>query len=200
MKRFLILFMLVASFANLCLGREMRADAMYGVRYAQEQVAQLPDDEHKPYLTIVGNQGDPRYQTICQWFDSNATLQGIKDQCHFSTIPTQSPHFFERLAPGYRELPCVRLHDAQGNIAVEFAGNQLPMTADALAHGLNQQASVAACFRRTPNRVPNDPAPQPLPAPKPQGNHFPWILLGVLVTVGGGLGLAKGWRDLYHKK
>lgn len=199
MKRMLFIVALLC--ATPTLAREtMKADAAYGVRYIAEQVVQLPQDEQKPYLTVVGSQSDPQFKTLCDWFDSNPTLHDIKNQTHFSAIPTQSAHWFERLAPTYHNVPAVRLQDASGNIVAEFSGNQLPMTADALAHGLNRQASVAECFRRTPNHN-SDPAPQPLmPAPKPHGNTFPWLLLGVLVTVGGGLGLAKGWRDLYYKK
>jgi len=194
MKRFLIVLVLLAAFANLCLGREtMHADAAYGVKYVAEQVVELPRDQQRPYLTIIGSQSDPRFQTLCDWFDRHPTLRAIKDQTHFNAIPTQSPHFLERLSPTYRETPCIRLQDASGNIVAEFAGNELPFTSDALARGLNTQARN--CFRRPDV----DPAPQPLmPAPQPQ-SHFPWILLGGLTAAGAGLGLAKQWHDT-HKR
>jgi hypothetical protein len=172
----------------------MRADAAYGVKYAAEQV-ELPKDQSRLYLTVVGNQSDPRYRTICEWFDRNPTLREMRDQTHFSAIPKSSPHWFERLAPNYRETPCVRLQAASGDIVAEFAGSDLPMTADALAHGLNGRAKN--CFRRTPDDV--DPTPQPLPAPVPRQQHFPWIALGLLTAAGSGLGFGKQWYDTYYK-
>jgi hypothetical protein len=192
MKQLLVVLLLLMS-APAFARDVMRADAAYGVKYAAEQV-ELPQDHNKLYLTIVGNQHDPRYRTLCDWFEQNPTLRAMRDQTHYSTIPTQSPHFWERLAPGYRATPSVRLQQANGQVLVEFAGSELPMTADALAHGLNGRAKN--CFRRTPE---TDPTPQPLPAPSPHERHFPWVMLGILTAVGSGLGFATQWYYTYKK-
>src|SRR4051812_27048956 len=75
----LALVLLVGSFASPCLG-EMKADAAYGVRYAKEQVFDLPQDQNKPYLTVFGVEGDSRYKAVKEWFNTNETLIAIKDQ------------------------------------------------------------------------------------------------------------------------
>jgi hypothetical protein len=175
----LALVLLVGSFASPCLG-EMKADAAYGVRYAKEQVFDLPQDQNKPYLTVFGESNDSRYKTVKSWFDTNETLIAIKNQTHFNTISTNSVEFREDYAACTPPTLVVRMQ-APGvdQPVVELVGAQVPMTADALARHLNTQASSAECFRRKAPKNQNhqvvivnpgqngDPAPQPLPPGKP---------------------------------
>jgi hypothetical protein len=220
MIRFLLALVLMAgSFASPCLG-EMKADAAYGVRYAKEQVFDLPQDQDKPYLTVFGNANDSRYNSVKAWFNTNETLIAIKNQTHFNTIPTNSVEFREDYAACTPPTLVVRLQ-APGvdQPIVELVGAQVPMTADALARHLNTQASHAECFRRkAPKNQQNqvvivnpgqngDPAPQPLPSPTKPGKPAlkkaaPLWPLSVGLTVlaaivGAFFGIRHEWKAKY---
>lgn len=183
----------------------MKADATHGVRYATERVVDLPQDRDTPYLTVFGAKNDPRTQALVQWFEKHNTLKAIKDQTHYRVIYTDDPMFERASVPA---LPCVRMNAADRETMVEFSGDQIPMSADALAKGLNKQASEAECLRRRrqaqPQPAPNpdtDPAPAPLvkPTPKPPApkETIPWLLLGILAVLGGLAGAYKYFGDLY---
>jgi len=191
----------------------MKADPAYGVRYAQEKVATLPNDQETPYLTLFGDRNDPKFREMVTWFDANETLNGIKTQTHWNVIYTDNPLYGERYAATMPALPCVRLQAVTEEQPVaEYSGVSVPMTADALARGLNSTASSAKCFlpwRRnhncpTPSPQPKpihvDPPAPPLPPTPPGPKHeaFPWLLLAMLTAVGGSLGAVKHVRDIYY--
>jgi len=194
----------------------MKADPAYGVRYAQEKVVTLPQDQDTPYLTLFGDRNDAKFREIVGWFDANEMLVGIKNQTHFNVIYSDTAMYRDRYASTMPALPCVRLQAADEDQPVaEYAGLNVPMTADALARGLNATASSAECFRRRPHgRQPDpqpqptprphpDPAPQPLPQPTPtppvpRPRDMTWLLLGVLGVIGGTIGAAKHFSDVYH--
>lgn len=187
----------------------MKADPAYGVRYAEEQVVTLPQDQSTPYLTVFGDRNDPRLQTIVKWFDTNRTLQGIRQQTHFNVIYADQAMYRDRYASTVPALPCVRLQaNNEDEPVAEFSGNNIPLTADALARGLNTRATNAECFRRrhvcpTPNPVeppappvtpPGPPGPPPVPKPK----NVTWLVIVLLGLVGGVAGAAKYFSDLYN--
>ena len=87
----------------------MKADAAYGVVYAQEKVVTLPQDQETPYLTLFGDRNDARFNEVVGWFTTNKTLVGIKDQTHFNVIYSDDPMYRERYAATVPALPCVRL-------------------------------------------------------------------------------------------
>ncbi len=185
----------------------MKADAAYGVRYAQEKVLALPQDQETPYLTLFGERNDPKFREMVKWFDANGALVAMKKQTHFNVIYSDTPMYRERYASTMPALPCVRLQAVgEDEPAAEFAGINVPMTADALARGLNAQAASAECFRgrhRQPQPIepPVDPPPQPLPPvtpPPAPKSDLTWALLGVLAVAGLGLGVAKHFSDAYH--
>ena len=195
----------------------MKADPAYGVRYAQEKVVALPQDQDTPYLTLFGDRNDWKFTEMVKWFDTNETLAGIKGQTHWNVIYTDNPLYAERYAGTVPALPCVRLQAVGEDQSVaEYAGANVPMTADALAKGLNSAAGSAECFlpwRRnhncpTPHPQPPkplhvDPPAPPLPPappgpPAPRQESLPWLLLVILTAVGGGLGAVKHVRDVYY--
>ena len=187
----------------------MKADPAYGVRYAQEQIVTLPQDQEMPYLTLFGNRNDPKFLVMVKWFETNETLIGIKNQTHFNVIYSDMAMYRDRYASTIPALPCVRLQAVnEDQPVVEYSGIKVPMTADALAKGLNTSASNAECFRRRcpkPQPQPKPPAPihidqpvQPLPPPTPKSDSFPWLLFGVLTIVGGALGAKKYVKDTYR--
>ena len=199
--KFLYAMLLGFACCNPCMA-EMKADAAYGVAYIQEQVVELPQDQFKPYITVFGNPSDARYQAVVKWFDTNQTLATIKDGTHFNVIPTNSVMFRDRYAATTPNALVVRLQavDVDQPI-VELVGNQVPMTADALANHLNSTASSAECFRRQRcEPAPNtDPKPQPLSPPAPpvakSGPIWPCIVAVIVSSLGCfGIGIAREWR------
>lgn len=191
----------------------MKADAAYGVRYAEERIVTLPQDQEKPYLTLFGDRSNPKFRDMVKWFQTNDLLVGIKDQTHFNVIYSDTAMYRDRYAASVSALPCVRLQAVgEAEPVVEFAGVHVPMTADALAKGLNTSASSAECFRRRrccPQPAPAppldvDPAPQPIDTPPPpvptpsKPRNLTWHLLAVLGVLGLGLGAAKHFSDVYH--
>jgi hypothetical protein len=187
----------------------MKADPAYGVRYAQEKVVTLPQDQETPYLTLFGDRNDPKFREMVKWFDTNETLVGIKTQTHWNVIYVDSAMYRERYAVTVPALPCVRLQAVgEDQPVAEYSGVNVPMTADAMAKGLNSTASSAECFRRRhccpqpqPQPIHVDPPTPPLPPtppPAPKPHDFTWLLLGVLALVGGALGAAKHFSDVYH--
>lgn len=188
----------------------MKADPAYGVRYAEEKVVTLPQDQETPYLTLFGDRNDPKFRAMVKWFEANETLVGVRNQTHFNVIYSDQPIYRDRYAATILALPCVRLQAVDEDQPVaEYSGEGVPMTADALAKGLNMLATNAECFRRHRHSCPQ-PEPQPIhvdppapplppsPPPAPKKDPFPWLLLGVLAAAGGTLGAAKHLRDVYY--
>ncbi len=209
-----VALLVAASCAPVCAGDPVtKADPAYGVRYTEEKVVALPQDQETPYLTLFGDRNDPKFNAMVKWFETNQTLAGIKSQTHWNVIYTDTAMYQERYASTMPALPCVRLQatDEERPVA-EYAGANVPMTAEALAKGLNASASYAECFRRwrhnhsQPQPTPQpliphpDPAPQPLPVPPPVPKQpdLTWVLLVVLGLAGAGLGAAKHFSDVYH--
>jgi hypothetical protein len=207
-----VALLVAASCAPVCAGDPVtKADPAYGVRYTEEKVVALPQDQETPYLTLFGDRSDPKFNEMVKWFETNPTLVGIKSQTHWNVIYTDTAMYQERYASTMPALPCVRLQaTSEEQPVAEYAGVNVPMTPDALAKGLNTSATSAECFRHwrhnrsqpqpqplTPVRP--DPTPQPLPVPPaPKPHDMTWVLLGVLALVGGAVGAAKHFSDIYH--
>jgi hypothetical protein len=177
----------------------------------------LPQDQNRPYLTIFGDPRDARFQEIVTWFETQHTLIEFKRQTHYNVITTDSVLYRDRYADTVDQLPLIRLQTANvDDEAIEFKGNSIPMSADALGKGLNTKASQVECFRRRPknqnviivNPQPDNvappyvsPGPQPLPpSPAPSAARVPWLFLGILFLVGGVAGAIKHFRDIYSGK
>lgn len=204
MKRFLIAVVLLVACATPSLAAtNYRADAAYGVRYATEKVVELPRDNGKPYLTVIGSNADPRFHVLKEWFEQNETLAAIAGQTHYNPIAIEDPRFSERMADEYPVTPCVVLQDGRTFAkVVEFTDAELPMTADALATGLNRKASAAECFGLRSHRQDAAPAPRkdtkPMPttpSPKKHSHALFFVILGVLTVVGVLLAVAKKFYD-----
>lgn len=211
MKRFLaiLLAMLVIAMPLTVSAQTQptKADAAYGVRYAQEQVVQLPQDQGKWYLSLFGNEGETKYETLKSWFSTDAQLQGIRTQAHYNTYRADSTMFAERYATS-TTVPCVRLQDASGTVVFQAVGEAIPMSAQALYNSMND-----ACRRRcrpcpqptpTPQPTPNPVKPPVTPTP-PAVSDFPsaglWSLTVALgLLFGGSAGLAKKLKEEFGAK
>jgi hypothetical protein len=188
----------------------MKADAAYGVRYTEERVINLPQDQFKPYLTLFGDRHDPKFKSMVKWFDKNKTLTELRDQTHYNVIYSDTRLYRDRYAEAVPILPCVTLQSiADREPVAEFAGLNVPMTADALAKGLNTRAKASQCFKGRRQSAPDedeedvapyavDPPPQPLSAEPSVKRLSGSIILLILAIVGGVLGAVKHFSDEYR--
>jgi len=196
---------------------------------AEERVVNLPNDQGKWYISVVGTANDAAYLRVLGWFDATPSLKRLKDQVHFCPVTTGGPIYQERYACNVKGLPTVRVQKPDGVVVYEAAGKNLPMTAEglygAIAGAVNNAQGVRPILpwrrdmeRRCPGPCPNpnpQPTPQPQPDPEPQPlddggapNLEPqpqvdgWPLWGLALLVNGGflVGLAAGYgRKLYAK-
>ena len=169
---------LFAIVACLALAGTAQAQS-YGVKYdAQAFAINLPQDQHKPYVTVIGDPADARYNAIRNWFDANPNLAGLKATAHYTELPTTSAMYRDRYASSCPQTPCVRVQAADGTVLTEYAGHEIPMSAEALTRG------IGSCFRSTPT-----PADTPAPPPPVPAKHEPWLILTVIAFV---VGLVAG--------
>ena len=87
------------------------ADTVNGV-LAEERVVNLPQDQGKWYVSVVGNATDSRYNEIVGWFDTNASLKKLKDQVHFCPVTSDTAIYQARYACNVKGLPTVRMQKA----------------------------------------------------------------------------------------
>ena len=140
---------------------------------AQERVLKLPEDGQKWHVSVVGDNG-ARYQEVLAWFDSGK-LKDLKAKVLFHPVTSDLPIFKERYASNTKALPMVRVQTGTGIVILEVAGNDLPMTGDALYASIYTAASTSEellPWRRrhsqpsppqpSPTPVPDDPAPNPI--------------------------------------
>ena len=155
------------------------ADTVNGV-LAEERIVNLPQDQGKWYVSVVGNATDTRYNEIVGWFDTNASLKKLKNQVHFCPVTTDTAIYQARYASNVKGLPTVRMQKLDGTVVYEAAGKNLPMTAaglnGALAGAVNSvqgppsdPALATGNGATVPGPCPNpQPNPQPQPDPEPQ--------------------------------
>ena len=201
------------------------ADTVNGV-LAEERVVNLPQDQSKWYVSVVGNATDRRYREIVGWFDTNASLTRLKNRVRFCQVTSDTAIYQARYAGNVKGLPTVRMQKPDGTVVYEAAGTNIPMTAGGLNGALASAVSNVQGLRpilpwrrdmerRCPGPVPRpqpNPQPQPDPEPQPIDNNGPpnvdpepraepllWVL--ALLCVAGVLaGIAGGYgRQLYSK-
>ena len=125
----LVFLAMLAMFSAATNGQETKAPAP---PEARERVFNLPQDEMKWFISIVGSKEEQHYKTLLSWFDTNADLQEMKTQVHFHKIATNSIAFKERYAKDVGVFPTIRVQKADGYVVYEAAGSELPGTAEEL--------------------------------------------------------------------
>jgi hypothetical protein len=202
-----------------------KADAEFGVLYAEGRITKLPQDAHKFYVTIFGSLKDQKYKDIVSWFETNDQLKNYKSQTHFGKIDTTMKIYGERYEKTVPALPCIRVQQADGKTLFQASGKNVPVSAEALAKGM----STECIFRWRRNRPQPQPSPDDDDAPNPDtdgdededddggpqpdvikgpqpdkvspadDNHTQ-IVLGILVAVFAGLALggAHGFTEKLH--
>lgn len=223
MKRLLIaLCALCMIFATAAPSFAGSAGVTNGV-LSQERVINLPKDQGKWYLSIVGQANDSQYQTILKWFQTDADLYRLRQQVHYIPVTTDKAVYETRYKTNISGLPTVRLQNSEGVVIYEAAGKNLPFTPEGLYGAFaNDVAKAQRCpilpWRRnhncpTPSPQPDpdpNPAPDPEPGPiddggapdlpVPQSSLPPlWLMLTTLL-VSAGIGVGVQWRDTYAKK
>ena len=216
MRRVLFCLMLLAIVATACpclaADQQMTADPEFGVLHAEERVIDLPADQGKWHVSVVGNPCDARYQTVKGWFDSHPSLKHLKAQTHFHLITTTSAMYRDRYAENTPEVPCVRIQSADGRVQYQVCGQDIPMSADALDQAIRSELfrRRRCCPQPQPQPQPEpqpepDPEPQPLDhvgppdvAPEPKSGLPPWWLLVVLGVLGAGAGVVAKWKETYY--
>jgi len=174
MKR-LLLALCVVLMTSTCF-----ADKVNGV-LSEDRVVNLPNDQGKWYISVVGDAQDAQYQTIMKWFSQDVLLRKLKAQVHFCPVKSSSAAYKARYAVNVKGLPTVRLQNHQGVVIYEAAGKNLPFTSRGLYGAFAGSVSKAQGipilpWRRNHNRVPCPgprPSPQPTPDPDPDFNIYP---------------------------
>jgi len=205
------------------------ADKVNGV-LSEDRVVNLPNDQGKWYVSVVGNANDAQYQTILKWFSQDIPLRKLKAQVHFCPVKSFSSTYEARYAANVKGLPTVRLQNHQGVVIYEAAGKNLPFTPQGLYGALAGSVSKAQripilpwrrnharpCPRPGPCPTPTpgppdfnlDPEPQPIDDGKApdfdeapvQSSLPPLWLMLATLVVSAGAGLAVEWKDIYAKK
>ncbi len=199
--------------------------ADYGVR-VKERIVNLPNDDGKWYLSVIGDPDDVQYKSLRMDFKSG-DLRKLRGQVHYCPIEKGTSAYLERYAKNVSSLPTVRLQDHEGVIIYEAAGNKLPITPEglygAMANAIMraQGLEVFAPWRRRPCPSPC-PTPRPSPGPSPVPNVDPepapldggaaptvepatgpgvwlYVLFGIFSFLGGGVaGVAVEWKKTYQ--
>jgi hypothetical protein len=122
------------------------------------QVADLPQDQCKWHLSIVGEARDPVYNKLVLWFDAHTELRRLRNQTHYHVVNTKS-RVFELYRKHTPKLPCLRLQQADGTTVYECTAGDIPPTADSLLDSLNSKLCPnGQCFRRPKQK----PTPEPV--------------------------------------
>jgi hypothetical protein len=215
---FSVMLLAVIAAACPCLAddqpSELKADAAYGVLHAEERVIDLPADQGKWHISVVGNPRSAKYQTVKGWFDSHPSLKHLKAQTHFHPIATTTAMYRDRYAKSTPKVPCVRIQSADGKVMYQVCGQNIPMSADALDQAIRTELFRRRRCRPSPQPQPQpqpepqpqpDPTPQPLDhvgppdvAPEPKSGLPPWWLLVGLAVLGAGAGVVAKWKETYY--
>jgi hypothetical protein len=99
---------------------------------ARERVFDLPQDENKWFISVVGDRDGAHYQMILSWFDENEDLAEMKSQVHFHAIATDSAAYRDRYQHNTTDLPMIRVQKADGYVVHEVSGGTVPDTDSAL--------------------------------------------------------------------
>jgi len=181
---------------------------------AEARVINLPVDQAKWYVSVVGDTKNARYQEILGWFSTNKNLVTLKNQVHYCPVKSSDSIYGARYAKNVKSLPTVRVQTSDGTVVYEAAGRSIPMSAEGLNGAIANSIRPILPWRRNhvhPKPCPNpgpdidinvDPDPQPLDdegAPAPDGTNGPATALAIALSIllGAGVGGAKQWKKTY---
>ena len=163
----LLLALCVILMASTCFAVPVKSGVL-----SEDRVVNLPNDQGKWYLSVVGNARNAQYQTIMKWFSQDIPLRQLKAQVHFCPIESSSAIYKARYAPNVKGLPTVRLQNSQGTVIYEAAGKNLPFTPQGLYGAFAGNVSKAEGRPIRPWRR-NNARPFPCPSPRPSPQPAP---------------------------
>lgn len=151
------------------------------------------EDGHLNYVTVMGVQGEPKYEACKMAFTAN-----MRVNVHYSEMNTESGMFKNRYAATVPALPCVRVQSPDGTVLFQKSGPSLDV------------ASIQAGCRPFCK-----PQPKPTPAVEPklepetstpqadvqadvEADGPNPLLLGLLAVGGGGAGLVGSARKKHY--
>jgi len=206
--------------------------AAHSLLYAEvaptgERIINLPNDQGKWYLSVVGISGNETYERLMGWFNTDHQLMDLRNQVRFCIVRSGTPIFNERYKDNIKGLPTIRLQEADGTVVYEVYGSNIPDTADALYVDIS--GKVCAYLRpilpwrrdmerRCPKPLPApDPQPQPNPQPdpepqpiddggppemvEPKSQQYPVVLFAIMCAVAGAsAGFVIRWKKTYPKE
>ena len=108
-----------------------------------ERVLNLPGDEGKWHVSVVGDPSNQRYANLLAWFDRNATLKELKAGVHFHKINSTSDAYKTRYRKSIRALPTVRVQRPDGFVVYESSGNDIPESAEGLSYDIAGASNMA---------------------------------------------------------
>ncbi len=160
MKRLICVLLILGCAATI----SMATEPLYGV-IAEERIINLPNDQAKWYVSVVGSSSDVNYQKVIGWFNTNAKLKKLKDQVHFCPVAKGTAIYADRYAGNVAGLPTVRVQKANGETVYEAYGDNIPMSADGLNNAIAEQ--VMPWRRKMEDKCGPRPCPSPSPNPSP---------------------------------
>jgi hypothetical protein len=114
-----------------------------------EQLAELPQDAYKPYLTVVGTAGEAKFESLKIAFEKHEGLREFADTTHFAVLADSTTMYRARYSTEFGRLPVVRLQEADGDVVYEVSGRDIPPV-DVLVAELSDKCSSSTCIRRKP--------------------------------------------------
>lgn len=118
-----------------------KADPAYGVKYTEDRVYNLPKDQGKLFLTVVGKPGEAKFEELKDWFKTNKRLKGIAVQVHFNAYANTDAIAKDRF-PNAKSFPFIRLQNAKAQRLFEVFGQDVPMSPDALANAIERDVDA----------------------------------------------------------
>jgi hypothetical protein len=160
MKNVLLALAVLASSGAVC-AKEYRCDANGGVYYTSERVIDLPQDQNRWYVTVIGDPDNAQFRQITAWFNTHPELVQIARATHYSEMSTRSTMYTGRCNQSAQfappSTPCIRIQDQTGNVVYQVSGKNIPLSPEGLVNSMQ-----ATCFRRR----------QAAPAPSPYNYHY----------------------------
>ncbi len=110
---------------------------------AETRILNLPQDEGKWFVSVVGDPSDQQYVNLLAWFDRNLALSELKAGVHFHGISTKSVAFRSRYAKNVNEFPTIRVQKPDGFVIYEAAGDSIPSSAEGLSYEIAGASNMA---------------------------------------------------------
>jgi len=208
----------------LCIAILLCAAPIYAENFprgviAEERIINLPNDQAKWYISVIGRKDDANFHKLVKWFETNEKLAKLKDQVHFCPVTFGSAIYEARYASNVTALPMIRMQKSDGTKVYEVSGTKIPMSAEGLNGAMAESVRPVLPWRKknacpcpSPVPVPEpdlDPEPQPIDdgampfIDEPVSRGVPTgicvVTLVLSVLVGGTGGVAIQWNKTYSE-